>query len=101
MNRFSGRTKRRLGMAHIHQAGRRPEFKRLIWEKAPGRCWFCGEGLHYDAGTVDHLTPVKLGGETSYSNCVVACKICNNAKGHHSLGAYRHMVGVAKFYGEK
>lgn len=42
-------------------------------------CRYCGDtkkGL-----TMDHVTPVSKGGNTTYDNLVTACKKCNRGKG--------------------
>jgi len=36
--------------------------------------------------TVDHVTPVALGGSDDFSNLVAACRDCNYGKGSSSLG---------------
>lgn len=91
---------RRLGMRAI-QDQQRPNFRQLIAAKCHWRCYYCGVRLGDEAGTIDHLTPIKKGGTTCESNCVLACKPCNNAKGQHDLAWYRHLCGVAQFPGEQ
>lgn len=54
-------------------------------------CAYCGvemdfEGTDGEVGykiqaTLDHVIPVSKLGETSWGNCVLACKSCNSAKG--------------------
>lgn len=100
MSRMGSRGKRRASMKFVHSQSSRPDFRYLLWEKCPGHCWYCGQRLRAEEGTVDHLHPITLGGESTYSNCVLACATCNNAKGQKTLTAYRHLVGVAHFYGE-
>lgn len=41
-------------------------------------CQYCGSHSNL---TIDHVIPRALGGKSSFTNCVVACKSCNNAKG--------------------
>lgn len=44
-------------------------------------CFYCGN----DADTVDHVIPIKRGGDPmDPSNLVAACKRCNSAKGARS-----------------
>lgn len=85
---------------HPHQPRPRPTFVMLIGAKTNYHCWYCGDKLTRDTQTIDHLTPVILGGRTTYSNCVLACFSCNNAKDKKTVDAFRHMVGVKRFYGE-
>ena len=42
------------------------------------KCVYCGctENL-----TIDHVRPRALGGSTTASNCVTACRSCNQEKG--------------------
>lgn len=43
-------------------------------------CQYCGIKLGKTGGTIDHVIPRAKGGQTSYTNCVAACKACNNHK---------------------
>jgi 5-methylcytosine-specific restriction endonuclease McrA len=43
-------------------------------------CAYCRCEVDADTATIDHVHPQKLGGETSWTNCVIACKKCNNEK---------------------
>jgi hypothetical protein len=45
-------------------------------------CQYCGEVLISSQITIDHIIPRSLGGSTSFSNCVVCCKLCNSVKGN-------------------
>ena len=42
------------------------------------KCAYC-QLTRFDA--LDHFVPLELGGETSASNCVPACRRCNSSKG--------------------
>lgn len=42
------------------------------------RCLYCGDNIKL---TYDHVIPLSRGGDTSISNCVIACKSCNSSKG--------------------
>lgn len=46
------------------------------------RCVYCGS---QDNLTIDHIRPRSRGGETTDSNCVTACRSCNQAKGSMSV----------------
>jgi 5-methylcytosine-specific restriction endonuclease McrA len=46
-------------------------------------CMYCG--THEDL-TVDHVIPKSRGGQTSFENCVTACRSCNHKKGNRPLG---------------
>ena len=57
--------------------------RRLVTERAGGRCEYCL--IHQDdtpfTHHVDHLTPLKHGGQTIESNLGLACLECNRYKG--------------------
>lgn len=76
--------KKRLKVIRIRQ--------RLFLEQA-GRCHYCDrlcclpKGRNVDSDsqpedwfTLEHILPVSKGGETSYTNCVGACKSCNSKR---------------------
>lgn len=53
-------------------------------------CGFCGCSLDLDSATIDHVVPQSKGGETSWENCIIACKACNHEKGDElPLGKYK------------
>lgn len=49
-----------------------------IKERDGNRCVYCGSSHNL---TIDHVRPRILGGPTTSSNCVTACRTCNQAKG--------------------
>jgi len=57
--------------------------RRLVVERAAGRCEYCW--VHQDdlalSHQVDHVTPVKHGGQTVAENLALACLDCNRYKG--------------------
>ncbi len=44
-------------------------------------CVYCGETYDLFDLTIDHVRPRSRGGETISSNCVPACRKCNQSKG--------------------
>ncbi|WP_019997222.1 HNH endonuclease [Aureimonas ureilytica] len=55
-----------------------------------GRCFYCnrltvlashGGAIPPDAATIDHIVPKFCGGTYKASNVVLACRVCNQAKG--------------------
>lgn len=57
--------------------------RRLVVERAVGRCEYC---LLHQADTpfshqIDHILPLKHGGETIAKNLALACLDCNRYKG--------------------
>lgn len=43
-------------------------------------CAYCGKEFHHHSLTNDHIIPRSRGGQHSWTNCVTACKRCNNFK---------------------
>ena len=43
-------------------------------------CQYCGERVSSSQLTIDHVKPRKMGGETTWINCVACCFSCNNKK---------------------
>lgn len=65
------------------------------------RCGYCGRPVSRTVGqndpsraTVDHKTPVARGGSPwRQANMLVACRVCNQAKGPLTAGEYRLVRG--------
>lgn len=47
-------------------------------------CQYCGKKLSASNVTIDHVLPRDKGGQTTFTNCVVACQICNNKKANRT-----------------
>ncbi len=45
----------------------------------------CGKRVCKDTGTIDHIVPRALGGVTSWTNCILACNLCNSQKADRKL----------------
>ena len=61
------------------------ELRRTQWWKRKceqGLCHYCGGSFLSEALTMDHMVPIIRGGKSTKSNCVPACKGCNNKKKH-------------------
>jgi 5-methylcytosine-specific restriction endonuclease McrA len=58
--------------------------KRNIYIRDRATCQYCGYLPGWSRLTIDHIMPRSRGGETSWENCVVACKPCNNRKGNRT-----------------
>ncbi len=60
----------------------RPKFSaRAIRQRDGNRCQYTGRLLRPGEGNIDHVVPRSRGGETSWTNCVWACKRVNTRKG--------------------
>ena len=56
-------------------------WRKAIKEANNYECIYCGES-HYEHNlTIDHVRPRTMGGANTTSNCVPACKSCNQSKG--------------------
>lgn len=55
---------------------------------AAKRCPYCNAKLTAGVKSLDHVTPLVLGGEHSMRNLVVCCLNCNTRKGRQSLGQW-------------
>lgn len=65
------------------EKARARELRNTGWWKqnlAHGVCYYCGGSFSKDALTMDHVVPLARGGVSTKTNCVVACKECNNKK---------------------
>ncbi len=56
-----------------------PFSKKNVLVRDGFRCAYCGD--NQSRLTIDHIIPKSRSGETSFENCVTACKPCNNRKG--------------------
>lgn len=85
-------------------ARRRKSFnkqKRLVlWKRAHGLCWYCGEVVPKTWFVLEHVEPLSRGGANGTSNLVVACCPCDKEKGKMNLEEFRAHRGVILFYGE-
>ena len=52
------------------------------------RCVYCGSTEDL---TIDHVRPQCRGGQTNSSNCVTACRACNQLKGSMSLEEFLNL----------
>ena len=58
--------------------GRR--FRKLVMARDLWTCGYCAQRFDEDDLTIDHVHPESMGGATSFTNCLAACKRCNAAK---------------------
>ena len=57
------------------------EVREMIYHSTDGKCALCGRKLVYDDMTLDHITPLAMGGEDNVNNLQGTCKACNLFKG--------------------
>jgi hypothetical protein len=56
-----------------------------------GYCFYCKQAIargDKNAFSVDHVEPTALGGASHLGNLVIACKPCNQKKGHQPLDSF-------------
>ena len=54
--------------------------RRNIFKRDGFRCQYCGRRPRPSELTIDHVVPRAQGGQTSWTNCVLACISCNHRK---------------------
>ncbi len=69
--------------------------RRNLYRRDHYTCQYCGTRQEPGHLTIDHVLPISRGGDTSWENCVVACRSCNWKKGSRTpeeagLGLRRH-----------
>lgn len=57
------------------------DVRRMIYNRAGGRCQLCGRKITYEELTLDHIVPLAMGGKDCVSNLQVADAACNGFKG--------------------
>ncbi|TWT42913.1 HNH endonuclease [Botrimarina hoheduenensis] len=55
--------------------------RRNLFARDGSRCQYCGESFPTSELSIDHVTPVCHGGQTTWENVVCACVRCNVRKG--------------------
>jgi hypothetical protein len=58
------------------------EVRRLVLQRATGRCEYCGLSQEGQEATfhIDHIVPVAAGGQTTAENLALACVSCSLRK---------------------
>ena len=57
------------------------EIREMMYHNADGRCVLCGRKILYNDMTLDHITPLAMGGADNVNNLQSTCKTCNQFKG--------------------
>lgn len=82
----------------LTQYDKSPEHKvhfsrKHIWKRDNFKCQYCGVRPPNDELTLDHVDPKSLGGDTSWTNCVLACYQCNSQKANRRPeDAHKHCL---------
>lgn len=66
---------------YANKKWKKPRFrKKVLFNRDNWECQYCGQKLYWNNITVEHIFPSSRGGETTWQNCVAACKSCNRKK---------------------
>lgn len=57
--------------------------RQIVYDKCKGHCAYCGCEMEYRDMQVDHVIPLRRGGEDVIDNMLPACRSCNHYK--HTL----------------
>lgn len=66
--------------------------RQQIYAKCSGHCAYCGCELEYKDMQVDHVIPLRRGGEDVISNMLPACRSCNHYKSTMTAEEFRRYV---------
>lgn len=58
-----------------------PTTRKMLYNKADGRCVLCGKAIKLEDMTVDHIKPIAMGGSNGVENLQCTCSACNSFKG--------------------
>jgi 5-methylcytosine-specific restriction endonuclease McrA len=88
------RAERRSVQPTITASARQADFYNIrenrlkIYERDNYHCSYCGKQLSRFTATLDHVTPVREGGDHSAENLKTACLECNSRKTARPLGDF-------------
>ena len=66
--------------------------REAVYNKMSGRCAYCGEPIGFCAMQVDHVIPLRKGGEDTLENMMPACRSCNRYKSTLTVEQFRAAV---------
>ena len=69
-----------------------PKDRQVIYSKYDSHCAYCGKELTIEEMQVDHLKPLRLGGEDEMSNYMPTCRMCNHYKRGNTLEGFRKAI---------
>ena len=61
--------------------------RRNLFRRDRSLCQYCGKRFPTEELSIDHVIPRSKGGQSTWTNCVLACLPCNSRKGNRSLKA--------------
>ena len=79
-------------MSALTRREARQQWRQSIKDAWNNRCAYCGRPpIDDDSLTVDHVRPKSAGGEDRTTNCIPACRDCNQAKSSQEWVAWFRM----------
>lgn len=81
-NKVSLSMVRRDSKGKIKRKSYSEDTRKLIYLNAGGRCELCGRKILLEDMTIDHITPLAMGGEDDVENLSCTCYPCNLFKGN-------------------
>ena len=81
-NKVSLSMVRRDSKGKIKRKSYSEDTRKLIYLHAGGRCELCGRKILLEDMTIDHITPLAMGGEDDVENLSCTCYPCNIFKGN-------------------
>lgn len=84
-------------LGRIRRKKRASSWRKAQWRIGNRRCYYCDVLTSPDMGhkhkvTVDHKTPLGLGGADDESNFAICCLACNSAKGSLTEAEFRSVM---------
>lgn len=71
---------------YVHKALSKIAYSREnVLKRDQYQCQYCSKFMKSSIAEIDHVVPRKLGGQSSFENCVAACHTCNSRKGSKPL----------------
>lgn len=71
------------------------EERQTVLDRFCGRCAYCGKQITMQELNVDHLVPLRKGGEDRLYNMYPSCRSCNQAKSTLDIEQFREFVQTA------
>ena len=75
-----------------------PKVRKMIYDKADGRCALCGRKITLSEMTIDHIVPLYRNGENSTNNLQCTCYACNQFKANILLEDFMERITAIFLY---
>ncbi|CAN5283662.1 hypothetical protein BH11PSE11_BH11PSE11_07680 [soil metagenome] len=64
----------------------------LLFRRDRYTCAYCGERFAHQKLSRDHILARTHGGRDTWMNCVTACRVCNQKKGHKMVNDFKPLI---------